>query len=99
MTHGIGLRRFALAIVEGAAQRIGGWSAQAVAGIPEIGRARLISNVSQHAGDFALFDFPEGLAAELEIVTLLVDRKTAVAVDENAIVHLGDEFIERNIFL
>src|ERR1700760_1591561 len=48
----------------------------AVTGLPEIGRARLVGDARNHAAFFAAFDFPESVAAELEVVTLLIDRVT-----------------------
>src|SRR6266446_6574929 len=71
VAHGVGLSRFAFAVVGVAIQFVSGGAAEVVTGIPEIGGARLISNIAQHFADFPFLDLPKGLAAELEVVTLL----------------------------
>ena len=98
MADGIGLRRFAFAVAEQPVQFVGRLAAKTVAGIPEVCGARLISDVAQHAGDLARLDLPERLAAELEVVPLLVDRPTAVAVDQNAVLDAADQIVERDVF-
>ena len=77
----VGLRRLPFAVVGRAVKLVRVGSAQSVAGAPEIRRSRLVCDIPQHLAELAVFDFPEGLAAELEIVTLLIDRPTSVAID------------------
>src|SRR5262249_41505712 len=55
-------------------------------------------DVAEHFATLAIFDFPEGLAAELEVVTLLIDRPASVAEYENAVVDTGHEIFERDVF-
>src|SRR6266566_9888797 len=99
MAYGIGLGRFALAVVRRAVNFVGCLATQTVARVPEIGRARLIRDIAQHGADFAFLDFPKRLAAELKIVTLLIDRPTAVTINQNALLHFGNQFLQRNAFL
>ena len=86
MAHRVHLARLALAIVGCAIQFISVPSAQAVAGVPKIGGARLISHIAQHFAYFAIFDLPKSLAAKLEIVTLLINRPAPISVDQNAVI-------------
>src|SRR5512138_1925074 len=97
MTDDTNLPRLALAVHERPVQFVGRASADAVAGAPEIGRSRLVRDVAQHAGDLPLADLPERLAAELEVVALLVDRPAAVTVNQDAFVHVRHEVIERTV--
>ena len=66
--------------------------------MPELRSARLVSDVAQHFTDLAVFDFPKRLAAKLKIVSLVIDRPTAIAVDQNPIIHAAHEIIERDVF-
>src|SRR5690606_18228983 len=79
------LRRLALAIAERAAAAIGTRAADEVHGVPELGCADLVCDVLQHAADTTIADLIERLAAELRVVSLLVDREAAVAVDQDAV--------------
>src|SRR5438034_2273930 len=99
MAYGIGLGRFAFAVVRRAVNFVGCLATQTVARVPEIGRARLIRDIAQHGADFAFVDFPKRLAAELKIVTLLIDRPTAVTINQNALLHFGNQFLQRNALL
>src|SRR5437867_734722 len=98
MAYRINLLRLAFAIVGRAVQFISGFSAQTVTGPPEIGRARLIGDVAEHLADFAFFNFPKGLAAELKIIALLIDRPTAVAINQDPVLHTRNQVLERNLF-
>src|SRR5437899_1841401 len=89
MADRIGLGRLAFAIVGRTVDFVGGLSAQAIAGVPKIGGAGLVSDVAQHCAHFSFFDLVKGLAAELEIVSLLIDGPTAVAINQNSVVHAG----------
>ena len=73
MAHGVGLLRFAFAIVSGTIEFVGRAAAQAIAGAPEIGGARLVGDIAQHLANLAFLDFPKGLSAELEIISLVID--------------------------
>jgi hypothetical protein len=55
----------------------------------------LISDVAQHLAALAVLDLPEDLTAELKVVTLLIDRVAAVAVDQNAFLNARDQIVER----
>src|SRR6266550_1326410 len=60
MADCVGLGGFAFAVVGCAVELVGRLAAQTVAGVPEIGRARLIGHIAQHGADLAFLDFPEG---------------------------------------
>src|ERR1700735_1345661 len=59
---------------------------RAVAGLPEVGRAALIRHARNHVALLAVLDFPKRVAAELEVVALLVDRIIPLAVDQHSVV-------------
>src|SRR5256885_2717686 len=73
--------------------------ADAVATVPEIGRARLIRDIAQKAHLLAVLNFPEDLTAELEVVTLLVNRERTVAFDVHAVFDIRDEIVRADILL
>ena len=77
--HGVALRRLALAVAVRAAEPVAALPADHVEPCPELGRANLIGHVLEHPGDLAAADFIEHLAAELRVVSLLVDRLTTDA--------------------
>ena len=95
VAHAVDLRRFALAVVGRAVLLPVGRSGDGVAGLPEIGGARLIGDAGDHSGLLSLLDFPEGVAAELEVVALLIDGEAAVAIDQDAVFDAGDQVVER----
>src|SRR5213596_1897401 len=47
----------------------------------------------------AILDFVKKLAAELEIVALLVDAPTAVADDVNPVLDVREKLLDRDLFL
>src|SRR5438552_98249 len=98
VTYGISLRRLAFAVVRCAIHFVSRLSPEAVTGVPEISRARLVGDIAQHLTELAIFDFPEGLSAELKVVALLIDRPASVSVNENPIVHAGDEILQGHVF-
>src|ERR1051326_2516354 len=95
----VGLSRLAFAVISCPVQFVGSLSAQSVAGIPEIGRARLIRNIPKHLAELPILNLPKSLAAELEIVSLLIERPSSVSVDKNAIVDSAHQILKRNLFL
>ena len=67
----------------------------AVAAVPELRRNAVIDHIAEHAGAPAVFDQPERVAAELKVVSPLIDAIGIVALDVNAALHLGEETIQR----
>src|SRR5437764_4125946 len=78
------LARLALAVEEGAAHAPVALVAQGGAGIPEVLGVRLVGHVFQHLADLAVLDLEVKLAAELEVVALLVDRVGTAPEDVDA---------------
>ena len=97
VADGIDLRRLAFRVARGAELPPIGRPGGAVAGLPEIGRARLIGHARNHAALLAALDLPERVAAELEVVALLIDGITAPAVDQDAVVDAGDQVLQRGL--
>src|SRR5205809_32024 len=81
----------ALAVVGSAVLLPVGRAGDRVARLPEIGSPRLVGHARKHPALFAVLDFPEGIAAELKVVALLVDGEAAVAVDQDAVLHAADQ--------
>src|SRR5262249_2555849 len=94
MAYCVNLARLALAIVECPIELISCAAAQTIARAPEIGRARLIGHNPEHPAEVTLVDFPKSLATELKVVALLVDGPTAIAVNEDPLLHALHQFIE-----
>ncbi len=86
MTYGIGLLGLAFAVARSPELLPVTAGGDPVAGMPEIRRLRLVSDARKHAPLLTAFNLPESIAAELEVIALLVDGEAAVAVDENAVV-------------
>ena len=89
----VDLARLALAVVEGAAELVGAPAPEHVARFPEFRRVRLVGDVTQLGRDLSLLDFPEGLAAELEVVALVVDAVARVTLDVDPVVGGGDDVL------
>src|SRR5690606_209013 len=80
----------ALAVEERTTEAVVAFVADRRAGVPEFRRADLVGHVLEHAGDLAVLDLVEQLAAELRVVALLVDRERAVADDVDAVLDVLD---------
>src|SRR5690554_279502 len=93
------LRGLALAVEERPAQAVIGLVADRAAGVPELRRADLVGHVLDHAGDLAVLDLVEQLAAELRVVALLLDRERAVADDVDAVLHVLDHVRDRELLI
>src|SRR5512133_754684 len=55
-----------------------------VHGIPKLSRDPRVRRVLQHLRSLALLDLPSKFAAELEVVTLVVDRPRSVGLQQHA---------------
>src|SRR5262245_29381040 len=97
MAHPAGLAGLAFSVAESAAQLVRLGAAKAVARAPEVGGARLIRHVAQHAANFSLHDFAECLAAELEVIALLIDRVAAVTLNQDAALDASHQLLERRL--
>src|SRR5690606_4752694 len=95
--HGGHLRGLALAVEERAAQAAVGFVAGRAAVSPALRRADLVRPVLDHAGDLAILDLVEQLAAELGVVPLLVDRERAVADHVDAVLDVLDHVRDREL--
>ena len=65
-----------------------------VAGIPELGGDSAVAGVLQHAHALAAADLPGDLAAELEVVPLVVDRPAAIGLHVDPVLDIED-LVER----
>ena len=84
MRNAIRLSRLALAVVGRTRDLIRCLAAEAVERAPKVSCSRLIGDVPEHPDNFAALDLPEGLAAKLKVISLLVDRIAAAAIDQDA---------------
>ena len=62
---------------------------------PEVGGDGVVGEVGHHARLLAVLDLPERVAAELAVVALLIDAEAARAVDQHAVLDVGDHLIDR----
>ncbi len=96
--NGRALFGLALATIGSAPEKIGALVADAVHRVPELHRAALVRHVAKHRPELAVPDLVKHLAAELKIVTLLVDAPAAVADDVDAPLDIGEQIVERTRF-
>src|SRR5690349_11502316 len=93
--HPTGLARLPLAArdktVTSAVASIG----HAITTVPEFRRDAVVNHVPQHLGALSIFNEPEGIAAELEVVAPLVDAVGPMALDVDAPFHVGEQIVER----
>src|SRR5579864_2101590 len=61
---------------------------------PEIGGDGVVGEIGDHPRSLAVLDFPERIAAELAVVTLLVDAEAALPLDEDAVLDVGDHLVD-----
>src|SRR5262245_58790607 len=94
MADGVDLRGLALRIASSAVLAPISLSGHSVASLPEIRRAGLIRDARDHAAFLAAFDFPECLAPELEVVSLLVYGVTTAPVDQYTVVNAADQILQ-----
>src|SRR5678816_3946512 len=78
-------------VADRAPELVGGLAAEHVERLPELRRFRLVGDVAQLRRDLPVLDFPEGLAAELEVVALVIDRVAAVPLDVDPVVGGGED--------
>src|SRR6202008_210434 len=72
------LLRLSLPTVRRSPQRPLFARANRIHGIPELGRNPRVRRVLEHPRDLSVLDLPADLAAELEVVTLIVDRPALI---------------------
>src|SRR5205823_14821769 len=99
VAHAVDLRGLALAVVGRAVLLPIGWTRNRIARLPEIRRLRLIRHARNHAALLPVLDLPERIAAELEVIPLLIDREAAVAIDQNPVFHAADQIVQRYALL
>jgi len=95
MRYGADLNRLTFTVKKRAAQPVVAFVANGGAGIPELLRIGLVSDIFQHAGDLPILYLVEQLTAELEIIPLLIDRIRAVADDIDAFLDIFDQVVWR----
>src|SRR5437773_7611288 len=82
VADGVDLRRLALGIPRGAVLPPISRPGRAIAGLPEIRSPRLVAHARNHAALLGALDLPECIAAELDVISLLIDRVAPAPVDE-----------------
>src|SRR6185312_9877780 len=97
VADGVDLRRLALGVAGEPELAPVCRARRAIARLPEVGRAALIGHARNHLALLAAFDFPECIAAELEVVALLIDRIIACAIDQDAVLDTADQAFERGL--
>src|SRR5687767_14344378 len=95
MADSIRLSRFTFAVVETSAQLVCRLTTQCVTRVPEVSSARLIRHVAHHPTHFPISDFPESLTSKLKVVTLLINRIAAVAVNQNPLLNARYQIVQR----
>lgn len=60
---------------------------------PKLRGDPMVNHVPQHVGSPAVFNQPERITAELEIVAALINAVGSMAFDINAAFHVGNELI------
>ena len=94
MRHPAGLARLALAACDKSVTLAVPSVGHCVATVPELRRDAMVNHVTQHLGALSVFDEPEGVAAELEIVAALVNAIGPMAFDVDAPFHIGKQIIK-----
>src|ERR1700728_3535818 len=64
------------------------------AGVPKLGGDPAVGRVLQHARAFAVLDLPGDLAAELEVVALVIDGPTAIGLHIDGVADAAEDFVE-----
>src|SRR5260370_14054256 len=96
VAHRVDLRRLALAVRAQAHVLPGRFSTDAVAGVPEIRSPGIVGNIRDRLPRLAVLDFPEGIAPELEIVSLVIDRIGTATVDQDSLIDAGNQIGKLN---
>lgn len=65
--------------------------------VPEFRRDPMVDHVPQHMGSSAVFNQPECISAELEIVAALINAVGPMPLDIDAAFHVGNELIIRSL--
>src|ERR1022692_1971644 len=65
------------------------------AGVPELRRDAAVTRILQHADAFAVANLPADLAAELEVVALVVDGPSPVGLHVDGVADAAEHFVER----
>src|SRR5262249_6825633 len=97
VAHGIALARLSLAVVGEPIVLPESLPGDRGARAPEVLRLALIRHVGQHPRLLPTLDLPEGISAELEVVALLIDRVGTAAIDQDSVLDLPDQIVERHV--
>src|ERR1700678_90552 len=80
------LLRLSLSAIRRAPQRPLIARADRIQRIPELSRNSRIRRILHHARALAILDLPADLAAELKVISLVIDRPRAVGLHQNAVI-------------
>jgi len=61
---------------------------------PKLRRNAVVDHIADHVCPLTVFDEPERIAAELKVVTTLVNAVRPMAFDVNPLLHADDQIIE-----
>ena len=61
---------------------------------PELRRDPMVDDITNHVGSLPVLDQPECVAAELEVISSLIDAIGPVAFNVDAPLHIGEQLIE-----
>src|ERR1700690_2305969 len=89
------LLRLALAAVGRTPEHPVPGSGDGRAGVPELRRDAAVAGILQHADALAVADLPADLAAELEVITLVVDGPASVGLHVDGVLRSPEDLVER----
>lgn len=91
MSHAGRLAGLAFAAVDHSERPPIAFIANGVAAIPKFGIIGFVEHFFDWAIQFAVFNLPEEIPAKLEIDAVLVDGETALTLDVNSVLGIGDQ--------
>ena len=94
MGHPAGLARLPLSTRDESVPAASRSVSDSVTAVPELRRDPMVDDIPQHVRSPAVFDQPECVTAELEIVAALINAVGPMAFDIDAVFHIGNQLID-----
>src|ERR1700683_290792 len=88
------LLRLALAAIRSAPERPLLAGTNCVQRIPELGRDAGVRRILHDAYTLAMLDLPPDLAAELKVISTVIDRPGAIGLHQNAVIGRGNQLLQ-----